>query len=179
MRFSLFKGMLLLLLFASLALAGCSEQQDEQPRATSGVGKGQQAPDFTLSDMQGKKVSLADFRGKVVLINFWASWCPPCRKEMPSMERLYRQYQQQGLVILAVNVEKNGAQAVQRFLQQTPYSFPILLDTDAEVQNRYKVFRFPESFIIDRNGKVVEKVIGAIDWTSGSTFELIKFLLDG
>lgn len=95
------------------------------------------------------------------------------------MEMLYRKYKDRGLVILAINVEENGAQTVQQFLQRTPYTFPILLDTAAEVQNRYKVYRFPETYIVDRNGKIVEKVIGAIDWTSGPTFKLIDFLLNG
>jgi peroxiredoxin len=178
MHFSLSKS-LLLLLFVAVLITGCSEQQGGQSQFSAGAVKGEPAPDFTLTDMQGQKVTLSDLKGKVVILNFWATWCPPCREEMPSMEQLYRRYGGQGLVILAVNVEENGMSAVKRFLQRTPYSFPILLDADAEVQNTYKVFRFPETFIIDRNGNIVEKVIGAIDWTAGPTFKLINFLLNG
>lgn len=178
MHVKIFKT-LLMICCAALLLVGCGEQDTGLQQVSAGAGKGQSAPDFTLNDMQGKKVSLADLKGKVVILNFWATWCPPCREEMPSMEMLYRKFKDQGLVILAVNVEKDGAKLVQSFLQRSPYTFPILLDDDAEVQNRYKVFRFPETFIIDRNGNVVEKVVGAIDWTSGPAVELINLLLNG
>lgn len=178
MRFKMLKS-LLLIICTSVLMVGCGEQDSLQPLSSTGAGKGQVAPNFTLTDMQGQNVSLTDLKGKVVILNFWATWCPPCREEMPSMEMLYRKFKDQGLVILAVNVEQDGAKLVQSFLQRTPYTFPILLDGNAEVQNLYKVFRFPESYIIDRNGNVVEKVIGAIDWTSGPAFKLINFLLNG
>jgi thiol-disulfide isomerase/thioredoxin len=90
-------------------------------------------PTSHLSDMQGNQVTLSQFRGKVVLLNFWATWCPPCREEMPSMEQLHQRYKDQGLVMLAVNVEKDGYQAVSRFLEGKNYTFPILLNTAAEV----------------------------------------------
>jgi len=180
MRFKIVKT-LLLILCAAFLLTGCGEKESSQPvvQDSTGTAKGQTAPDFTLTDMQGKHVSLSDLKGKVVILNFWATWCPPCKEEMPSMERLYRQFKDQGLVIVAVNVEKDGRGAVQSFLQRSPYTFPILLDSDAEVQNLYKVFRFPETFILDRNGMVVEKVVGAIDWTSSQAVQLINFLLNG
>lgn len=178
MRLRLLKY-LLLLVSISLFVVGCENQGNSPSRNAAIVGKGQPAPNFTLSNLQGQKVSLSDFKGKVVLLNLWATWCPPCREEMPSMEMLYRKFQEQGLVILAVNVEEDGQQAVSSFLRRTPYSFPILLDTGADVQNLYKVFQFPETFIIDRNGNVVEKVIGAIDWTGPQAVKLINFLLNG
>lgn len=181
MRFKLLNS-LLLIACAVFLLVGCSEQASEQPQAgtaTVGSAKGQEAPDFTLTNIQGQNVSLADLKGKVVILNFWATWCPPCREEMPSMEMLYRKFKDQGLVILAVNVEKDGQKLVQSFLQRTPYTFPILFDGDAAVQNRYQIFRYPETVIIDRNGKIVERVVGAIDWTSDQAVELIKSLLNG
>jgi len=159
-------------------LTGCDNSPSEPQVSQDGL-IGNVAPEFTLTDMQGQKVSLSQFRGKVVIINFWATWCPPCREEMPSMEQLYRDFSAKGLVMLAVNAEENGEQAVTKFLQRTPYSFPILLDKDSIAQNAYGVFRFPESFIIDRNGVVVEKIIGGRDWLSGQTFKLINFLLNG
>ena len=165
-------------LLTVLLLTGCDNSTTE-PQVSKGGLVGNAAPDFTLTDMQGQQVSLSQFHGKVVVLNFWATWCPPCREEMPSMERLYRDFESQGLVMLAVNVEENGKQAVAKFLQKTPHSFPILLDSDNIAQNAYGVFRFPESFIIDRNGVVVEKIIGGRDWMSGSTFKLIKFLISG
>lgn len=168
----------IVLFLTVLLFAGCENSSSEKPVAKGGL-VGQTAPDFTLTDMQGENVALSQFRGKVVILNFWATWCPPCREEMPSMEQLYRDLESQGLVMLAVNVEKNGKEAVTQFLQKRSYSFPILLDSENVAQNTYGVFRFPESFIIDRNGVVVEKIIGGRNWLSGPTFEVINFLLKG
>lgn len=171
------------LLFVALImifpLGACDDSSSKAQKALQGGLIGQTAPDFTLIDMQGQKVSLSQYRGKVVIINFWATWCPPCREEMPSMEKLYQDYQDKGLVMLAVNVEENGREVVADFLEKTPYSFSILLDEDNTVQDTYGVYRFPESYIIDRNGIVVEKIIGGRDWLSGPTFKMINFLLNG
>lgn len=166
----------IVILFTLFLLSGCDNSTSEQPLVKVS-SESKVAKDFTLMNMQGESVSLSQYRGKVVILNFWATWCPPCREEMPSMERLYQKYQEQGLVMLAVNVEENGKKAVSQFLQKTPYSFPILLDSEGVVQNGYGVFRFPESFIIDRNGVVVKKIVGGRDWMSDSTFKLIDSLL--
>jgi len=176
MHATLNKGLLLILL---LLLIGCSEQPQQSAPSPGGTYIDQPAPDFTLTDMQGQQVSLAQFQGKVVLLNFWATWCPPCREEMPSMEQLHKKYQDKGLVILALNVEENGLAAVGSYLTRNPHSFPILLDPNADVQNLYQVFRLPESFLIDRNGIVVDKIIGGRDWMSESLQAKINFLLNG
>ena len=180
-RYIFLIGVLVLVVF----LTGC-DNSSQQKSSTSGMTAVKKkglinnvAPDFTLTDMQGQQVSLSQYRGKVVILNFWATWCPPCREEMPSMEALHQKYKNKGLVMLAVNVDENGASAVKKFLQKTPYSFPILIDTKNVAQQSYGVFRFPESFIIDRNGVVVEKIIGGRDWMSDGAFKLIEFLLNG
>jgi len=165
-------------LLTLLLLTGCDSSTSE-PQALKGGLVGRVAPDFTLTDMAGQQVTLSQFRGKVVILNFWATWCPPCREEMPSMERLYRDFESQGLVMLAVNIDENGRDAVAKFLKKTPHSFPVLLDSENVAQNTYGVFRFPESFIIDRNGVVVDKIIGGRDWMAGTIFKKIKFLLNG
>ncbi len=169
---------IVLLLVVGLT-TGCDSSTLEAPIPIGGL-VGSPAPDFTLTDMAGNPVSLSQFKGKVVILNFWATWCPPCRDEMPSMEKLYNEYGDKGLVMLAINVEEKGRKTVAKFLKKTPYSFPILLDDKKSVSTKlYEVFRYPESFIIDRNGVVVEKIIGGIHWTSGSAFERVKFLLGG
>ncbi len=165
------------LLIALGLLIGCDSGNESQ--ASAGRLVEDVASDFTLTDMAGNKVSLSQFKGKVVILNFWATWCPPCREEMPSMEKLHRDYSAKGLVILAVNVDKKGHEAVARFLKKTPYSFDILIDKEGTVSMQYGVARYPESFIIDRNGVIVDKIIGGRDWLTGSLFKKIKFLLEG
>lgn len=165
----------LLLFVAAPTLAGAESFQQKSKIVVAG----DPAPDFTLENMQGEKVSLAQMRGKIVIVNFWASWCPPCRREMPSMEILHKTFKDDGLVLLAVNVEKEGRKSIAKFLQSSPYSFPILIDDEATAQNLYGVFQFPESFIIDRNGVVVKKVIGAVNWMGGDLYNLLRFMLKG
>lgn len=136
----------------------------------------QPAPDFSLSDLHGRQVRLTDLKGQVVLVNFWASWCPPCRQEMPSMEELYRQLHGEGVELLAINVEENAAVAAAAFLQQHPHSFPVLLDPQADAQKAYNVSRFPETFIVDRDGQIVERVVGAIDWADPRVIDFLRQL---
>jgi peroxiredoxin len=143
------------------------------------VAVGDVAPDFKLEDTKGNPVSLSDFRGKVVLINLWATWCPPCIAEMPSMERLQEVMAGDDFVILAVNTEENGRSVVPEFLEKTRYTFPILYDDKGVVQKLYGVFKFPESFIILKDGTVAEKIIGPLDWSSLETIAYFQGLTKG
>ena len=121
------------------------------------------APDFELTTLNGEMVSLSDLRGKVVLVNFWASWCPPCRSEMPAMERIYTEYGPNEFVILAVNNSRQDRPAeAERFVAEKNLTFPILLDTDGQVSALYQVHSLPTSFFIDREGIVSEIVIGGM-----------------
>ena len=140
---------------------------------------GDLAPDFQLEDTKGNKVTLSDLRGKVVLVNFWATWCPPCIEEMPSMERLNEVIAGDDFVLLAINTEENGPGIVPAFLEKNPYTFSILYDNKGVVQKRYGVFKFPESFIIQKDGTVVEKIIGPLDWSSLKTITYFKGLIKG
>jgi peroxiredoxin len=174
------KLFLLPVLSLLLTLAACSEPAKTTGGDSAGPpAVGQVAPDFTLSDQAGKPVSLADLRGKVVIVNFWATWCPPCRAEMPSMETLHRELADEGLVLLAINIEKDGRKTVPAFLAGKPHSFPILFDDREEVQKRYGVYKFPESFVVRKDGTIDDKVIGAIDWAHPKSIAYFRDLLKG
>ena len=109
------------------------------------------APDFTLKSRQGDNLRLEDFRGQVVMLNFWASWCGPCRQEMPLMDEIYEQYKDLGFTVLAVNVDENRDEA-HRFLDKVPVSYPILYDPESQVSEQYNVQAMPTTVMIDRNG---------------------------
>jgi peroxiredoxin len=113
--------------------------------------------DFTLTDLSGKSWHLQDLRGKVVLVNFWATWCPPCRKEMPDLQALYEKYKDQGLVVLAISDE--SAEKVNPFIAQTRIRYPILLDPGRKVSELFQVEGIPKSFVYDRSGKLVAQSI--------------------
>ena len=107
---------------------GCDKKNNHQASGSKVPEKGSPAIDFTLQDMSGTKVSLSDFRGKIVFINFWETWCPPCREEMPSMEKLYNKYKNDGLIMLAIAGDREGLKIVRPFVEKRGFTFPILLD---------------------------------------------------
>jgi len=113
--------------------------------------------DFTLSDLEGKSWTLHDLRGKVVLVNFWATWCPPCRKEMPDLDTLYKRFKDQGLVILAIDDEEIAK--IKPYLAEHPVTYPILLDPGRKVNEGFRVDGIPKSFVYDREGKLVAQSI--------------------
>ena len=119
------------------------------------------APDFNLSTPQGETIYLSDLRGQPVLVNIWASWCGPCRAEMPAMQRVYDRYKDQGFVVLAVNAtNQDNLQAALDFSQQLGLTFPILLDAEGKVSQAYQMRALPSSYFIDRQGIIQEVVIG-------------------
>ena len=121
------------------------------------------APALALPEPSGRMLRLADLRGKVVFLNFWATWCVPCREEMPAMERLLRAYQDRGLAVVAVNVRDSKAQ-VETFMKELHLGFPTVLDADGSVSRRFAVRGLPVSFLLDREGRILWKAIGARDW---------------
>ena len=128
------------------------------------------APDFTLQSLDGPSSSLHQYRGRIVVVNFWATWCPPCRKEMPDMEKLYRSFEPKGLTVVAVSDEDRAT--VEEFLAKNHYSFPVALDPDRKVNTAFNVEGIPKSFIFDREGRLAAQ---AIDMRTESQFmELLK-----
>lgn len=134
---------------------------NSQSLSTDDTKADNKAIDFTLTDLDGKKVSLKDFKGKNVYLNFWATWCPPCRSEMPEIEKVYQQYKDKDFVVLAVDLgeDKN---TVKNFMQQNKYNFKVLLDSDQSVAAQYNITAIPVSYFIDKDGNIVAKRVGAL-----------------
>ena len=148
---------------------------------------GSRAPDFAATDLRANKpATIADYRGKVVLLNIWATWCPPCRAEMPSMERLHKKLAGTDFHIAAVSVdgdafyaqEQAGPKEIMAFASTLGLTFDILHDPSGEIRKAYDIFGVPESYLIDRDGVIVKKVIGAADWSAPVNENLIRRLLD-
>lgn len=119
------------------------------------------ALDFKLNDINGKEISLSDFKGKKVFLNFWASWCPPCKAEMPDIEKLYGQTKDSDLVILAVNIGEGNATA-KSFIDDNKYNFTVLLDSNQSVARQYSIVAIPTSFFIDKEGNIVSTIKGGM-----------------
>jgi peroxiredoxin len=141
--------------------------------------KGVPAPNFTLPDLDGKMISLTDYKGKVVLLNIWATWCPPCVEEMPSMEKLHQELKDEGFEILAVSIDVSGAIAVLPFMKKHKLSFPALTDSKGDIKSLYQTTGVPESFIIDKEGVIVEKIIGPRDWATPGVIRYLRNLIKG
>ncbi len=128
------------------------------------ITTGDKAPEFKLRDMDGQFVNLSDFRGKVVMVHFWATWCPPCVEEIPTLAYLNQELAGTDFALLAISVDESGASAVGSFLRQKGLSVPVLLDPDRATAAHYGTFKFPETYILDRAGIVRYKIIGPEDW---------------
>jgi thiol-disulfide isomerase/thioredoxin len=122
------------------------------------------APDFTLPTLSGEAIRLADLRGKVVLLNFWATWCAPCRAEMPAIDALYQRYKARGLEVLAVNLDMLSGAGVEAFLKEVAVTFRILMDPAWSTARAYRVDGLPTTYLIDRAGNVVVREAGERDW---------------
>jgi thiol-disulfide isomerase/thioredoxin len=133
-------------------------------------------PALALTDLEGKAWTLAALKGRPVLLNFWASWCEPCRAEMPSLELLATRHERAGLTVLAVNY-KEALPTIERFLEVLPFSLPILLDRDGDAASAWTPRVFPTTVLIDRSGTPRQSVIGELDWMGGAAHDLLEPLL--
>lgn len=122
---------------------------------------GEPAPQFTLQTLDGKTASLGDYRGQAVMVNFWATWCPPCRAEMPDMEQVYQEKKQDGFSVLAVNIQE-ARDPIAQFVNKFGLTFPILMDVSGEVTQRYGIYGLPSSYFIDPEGKIAEVNVGPL-----------------
>jgi cytochrome c biogenesis protein CcmG/thiol:disulfide interchange protein DsbE len=173
--------LLLTILFVLIAcvflIVFLREERDSILKTTEPIQPGLETPNFTFPDINGKEVSLSDHRGKVVLVNVWATWCPPCRQEMPSMQSLYEKFKGENFEILAVSIDSEGRAAVAPFMGKMNLTFPALLDPGETIRPLYGITGVPESFIIDKQGILVEKIIGPINWATPEVFFLFKDLI--
>ncbi len=136
------------------------------------------APDFVATDLAtGRKVTLADYKGQVVLLNVWATWCQPCKVEIPSLEQLYREVGPQGLKVVAVSVDESGPEVVKQFARDYGMTFDVLHDPTLRIEQIYQTTGVPESFVINRHGVIVKKVVGPTDWAATVNRDLMRRLL--
>jgi peroxiredoxin len=171
-QWSLVAGTAMTLTFAAVLVLKLRPQIDL-------VGAGSHAPAFQAANLRtGQPTSLADYTGKVILLNIWATWCDPCRLEMPSMEKLNQRLQGQDFRVVAVSVDKDGPEVVMKFVNQLGLTFDILQDRSGGIQATLQTTGVPESFVIDRSGVIIKKVIGAERWDAPVNETLIRHLLD-
>ncbi len=147
-----------------------------EPGEPKVIGVGDTAPEFALAGLDGKQVHLSDLRGKIVIVHFWATWCPPCVEEMPTLNKIARALPARDFQILAVSVDEGGASAVGSFMERNRLSLPVLLDSDHAVSSRYGTFKFPETYIVGRDGVVKYKVIGPQDWNDPAAIQTLQRL---
>lgn len=152
---------LLLLTALTILLASVPAISADAP--LSPMRKTPDAPAIGLEDLDGKIHTLEEYRGKVLIVNFWATWCPPCREEMPSMERAWNKVKDKNVVMLAIDVGED-IDTVDSFINDYPVTFPILLDTDSKVARKWPVIGLPSTFIVDTEGRMVYRAIGGREW---------------
>lgn len=158
----------LILVTLLVVFTGCNKVQPP-PK------EGSVAPDFTLKDLSGRDVRLKDLQGKLVLVNFWATWCPPCRGEVPSMVKLNEVMAGKPFQMLAISIDEGGRDAVESFFRTSGAKLPVLLDTEQKVSKTYGTTGVPETFVVDKKGVILKKVVGAMDWSDP---QVIQFLDD-
>ena len=169
----------IVLFFFNLSFA--SERSDEElfvKMRIQSIQTHQKAPDFRLEDLEGKKMGLKDFKGKVVFLNFWATWCNPCKEEMISIERLHQKFKEKDFIFLTISVDFEGRKPVKEFINKKNYTFIVLLDPKYEILDLYKVQRIPTTFIIDKTGKIMGQATGPRNWDSPEAILLLNSLIE-
>jgi len=171
----------LLITFILLSLLSSTKGEEDDLFSKIGVlqiKEKKNAPNFRLEDLKGRKIELKNFRGKVIFLNFWATWCGPCKEEMPSIETLHQQFKEKDFVFLTISVDYEGKKPVKEFIEKQRYTFPVLLDPKCETLDLYKVKGIPTTILIDKNRKMIGKAIGPRNWKSPEAISLLNFLLE-
>lgn len=166
-------GLISSLLLVSVIVFGCGKNEKKTSKTAAEETKVQpvaeqqqndpsydKAPDFTLKDLNGNNVSLSDYAGKLVFVNFWATWCPPCRAEIPGFIRLYDKYKDQGLAIIGISADRDGIEVVKRFVDANKVNYPIVMYNMEVIQKYGGITGIPTTFVVNRKGEVVNKFVG-------------------
>jgi cytochrome c biogenesis protein CcmG, thiol:disulfide interchange protein DsbE len=140
------------------------------------IGVGDKAPAFSITTDAGRSISSSDFGGKLLVLNFWATWCPPCVEEMPSLDQFQRTFADKGVVVLGISVDKDE-QLYKNFLSKARVSFQTARDPEAKINSDYGTFKYPETYVIDARGRVLRKYIGPEDWTGERILNDLRSLL--
>ena len=168
-----------LIAFVNQTRSTANPYADNVDRSIGTVPAGKVAADFQLRDLQGRTISLSSLRGKVVFLNVWATWCAPCREEMPSIESLYEEFKNdKNFVVLAVSQDNDGRNAVAPYVQHNNLNFTVLLDPQNDVGEAYNVSGIPETFVIDRDGRIVAHHIGPYDWSAAEIRSALQDLIN-
>ena len=170
-------------LFAIFLLLGFISSSDgEEADLFQKVGAKQMkvkkvAPNFSLEDLNGQKVELKNFKGKVIFLNFWATWCGPCKEEMPSMETLWQWYKGKDFLLLGISVDYGGVKTVKEYIERQRYTFRVLIDSRSKTLDLYEVKAIPTTLMIDRKGQIVAVAIGPRNWRSPEAASLVDLLI--
>ena len=171
------KILCLLALIALVALTACNRKEQAATGKQVVAAENQPAPEVLINSLSGTPMKLSDLRGKVVLLNFWATWCPPCREEIPSMMKLNSAMSGKPFQMVAVSIDEGGKPAIEAFFQTSGFSLPAFTDPDNRAAKAYGITGVPETFIIDKKGIVVKKVIGPFAWDDPSVATFLDELM--
>jgi peroxiredoxin len=181
MEGNVFSRCLSLILILLVALVFTAEGGEDDLFSKIGIDpiKGdKKVPDFSLRDLNGNKVEMKQFKGKIILVNFWTTWCGPCKEEMPGLELLHQQFKEKNFVLLSISVDFERLERVQEFINKHHYAFPVLLDPQGETLDLFGVKGVPTTFLIDKTGRMIGKATGRRDWKKPEVFSLINLLTE-
>jgi peroxiredoxin len=167
----------IILLFGFVSSSGGEEDDLFEKIGAKQMKVKKMAPNFSLEDLNGQKVKLKNLKGKVIFLNFWATWCSPCKEEMPSMETLWQWYKGKDFLLLGIAVDYGGVKTVKEYIERQHYTFRVLIDSRSKTLDRYEVKAIPTTLMIDKKGQIVAVAIGPRNWRSPEAVSLVELLI--